>query len=46
MAIAFEEKDNNYSPFLVTGVYKIKDKKVWLVNTNNGTREGSGGYPD
>ena len=28
IAIAFKEKDNNYSLFLVTGVYKIKNKKI------------------
>jgi hypothetical protein len=46
MAKAFKEKDNNYSLFLVIGVYKIKDKKVQLIDTNNRTREGSGRYPD
>ena len=44
MAIALKEKDNNHSLFLITGAYKIKNKKVWLVNTNNRTREGSGKY--
>jgi hypothetical protein len=46
MAIALKEKDNNHSSFLVTGTYKIKDKKVRPVDTNNGTREGPGGRPD
>jgi hypothetical protein len=46
MAKAFKEKDNNYSLFLVIGVYKIKNKKVQLVDTNNRTREGPGRYPD
>ena len=40
MAIALKEKDNNHSLFLVTGTYKTKNKKVWLVDTNNETREG------
>jgi hypothetical protein len=46
MAKAFKEKDNNYSPFLVIEVYKTKDKKVRLVDTNNGTREGPNRYLD
>jgi hypothetical protein len=46
MAKALKEKDNNYSLFLVTGVYKIKDKKIRPVDTNNGTGEGPGRYPD
>jgi hypothetical protein len=46
MAKALKEKDNNYSPFLVIGIYKIKDKKVRPVDTNNRTREGPGRYPD
>jgi hypothetical protein len=28
MAKAFKEKDNNYSLFLVIGIYKTKDKKI------------------
>jgi hypothetical protein len=46
MAIALKEKNNNYSLFLVIEVYKIKNKKIWLVDTNNGTREGPSRYPD
>jgi hypothetical protein len=46
MAKAFKEKDNNYSLFLVIGVYKTKDKKVQLIDTNNGTREDPNRYPD
>jgi hypothetical protein len=46
IAIAFKEKDNNYSLFLITGIYKIKNKKIWLVNTNNRTRKGPGKYSD
>jgi hypothetical protein len=46
IVIAFKEKDNNYSSFLVAEVYKIKNKKVRLVNTNNRTREGSNKCPD
>jgi hypothetical protein len=46
IAKAFKEKDNNYSSFLVIGIYKIKNKKVWLVNTNNRTGKGPGRYPD
>ena len=46
MAKAFKKKDNNYSLFLITGIYKIKNKKVRPVDTNNGTREGPSRYPD
>jgi hypothetical protein len=46
MAKALKEKNNSYNLFLVIGVYKIKDKKVRLVNTNNRTREGPDKYPD
>jgi hypothetical protein len=46
IAKAFKKKDNNYNLFLVIGVYKIKDKKIRLVDTNNRTREGPGRYPD
>jgi hypothetical protein len=46
MAKAFKEKNNNYSLFLVTGIYKIKDKKIRLVDTNNRTRKGPNRYPD
>ena len=46
MAKALKEKDNNYSLFLVTGVYKIKNKKVRLVDTNNRTGKGPSRYPD
>ena len=46
MAITLKKKDNNYSLFLVAGAYKVKEKKVWLVNTNNGTREGPIKCPD
>jgi hypothetical protein len=46
MAKALKEKDNNYSLFLVTGVYKIKDKKIRPVDTNNRTREGPNRCPD
>jgi hypothetical protein len=46
IAKAFEEKDNNYSLFLVTRVYKIKDKKVRPVDTNNRTGKGPNRYPD
>jgi hypothetical protein len=28
IAKALKEKNNNYSLFLVTGIYKTKDKKV------------------
>ena len=45
MAIALKEKDNNYSLFLVIGIYKIKNKKVQLINTNNRTRKGPSKYP-
>ena len=46
MAIALKEKDNNYSLFLVIGVYKIKNKKIRLVDTNNRTGKGPSRYPD
>jgi hypothetical protein len=46
MAKALKEKDNNYSLFLVTGIYKTKDKKIQLVNTNNRTGKGSSKYLD
>jgi hypothetical protein len=46
MAKALKEKNNNYSLFLVTGVYKTKNKKVRLIDTNNGTGEGPNRYPD
>jgi hypothetical protein len=46
MAKALKEKDNNYSLFLVIKVYKTKNKKVWLVDTNNRTGEGPSRYPD
>jgi hypothetical protein len=46
MAKALKEKNNNYSLFLVTGVYKIKNKKIRLVDTNNRTGKGSSRYPD
>jgi hypothetical protein len=46
MAKAFKEKDNNYSLFLITGIYKIKDKKIRLVDTNNRTGKGSSKYLD
>jgi hypothetical protein len=44
MAKAFKEKNNNYSLFLVTGIYKIKNKKIWLVNTNNKTKKSPSKY--
>ena len=46
MAIALKERDNNHSPFLVTGAYKTKYKKVRPVDANDGTGEGPGGRPD
>jgi hypothetical protein len=46
MAKALKKKDNNYSLFLVTGIYKIKDKKIRLIDTNNRTEEGPNRYPD
>jgi hypothetical protein len=46
IAKALKEKDNNYSLFLVIEVYKTKDKKVQLVDTNNRTRKGPNRYLD
>jgi hypothetical protein len=46
MAKAFKEKNNNYNPFLVIGVYKTKNKKVQPVDTNNRTRKGPDRYPN
>jgi hypothetical protein len=46
MAKALKEKDNNYSLFLVIRVYKIKNKKVRLVDTNNRTGKGPNRYSD
>jgi hypothetical protein len=46
IAKALKEKDNNYSLFLITGVYKIKDKKVRPVDTNNRTGKGPSRCPD
>jgi hypothetical protein len=46
MAKALKEKDNNYSLFLVTKIYKIKDKKIQLIDTNNRTGKGPNRYPD
>jgi hypothetical protein len=46
MAKALKEKNNNYSLFLITGIYKTKDKKVRLVDINNRTGEGPSRYPD
>ena len=46
IAIAFKEKNNNYSLFLVTEIYKIKNKKIQLINTNNRIRKGPSKYPD
>jgi hypothetical protein len=43
---AFKEKNNNYSLFLVIRVYKTKDKKVQLIDTNNRTGKGPNRYPD
>ena len=45
IAIAFKEKNNNYSLFLVTEIYKIKNKKIQLINTNNRIRKGPSKYP-
>jgi hypothetical protein len=46
MAKAFKEKNNNYSLFLVIGIYKTKNKKIQPVDTNNRTGKGSSKYPD
>jgi hypothetical protein len=46
MTKALKEKNNSYSLFLVIGIYKIKNKKVQLVDINNRTGEGSSRYPD
>jgi hypothetical protein len=46
IAKALKKKDNNYNLFLVIKVYKIKNKKIRLVDTNNGTKEGPNRYPD
>jgi hypothetical protein len=46
MAKAFKKKNNNYSLFLVTGIYKTKNKKVRLIDTNNRTGKGPSRYPD
>ena len=46
IAIILKEKNNNYSLFLVTRIYKIKNKKIRLVNTNNRTRESPSKYPN
>jgi hypothetical protein len=46
IAKALKEKDNNYSLFLVIGIYKTKNKKVRPVDTNNRTGEGPDRYPD
>jgi hypothetical protein len=46
MAKTLKKKDNNYSLFLVTEIYKTKNKKVRLVDTNNRTGKGPNRYPD